>query len=372
MKFLAVPDKFRGSLSASQATHAIKMGILAAKKDAVVMEYNMTDGGDGFVDTIAKAKPGAKVIRLKTIDPTGQTLTAKCALLDADTALVGLTEASGINLVSQPDMNPGKLTNIGTGQILQKLVERGYKTIIVGVGGSATNDGGIGLLVPLGFQFLDKEGKPIEPNGFGLANLDKIVPPQTKIPTKFIVATDVDNPLLGNDGATLQFAAQKGAKPEDVARLEQNMKILATVAKKCLGKSCHEDAGAGSAGGCGYALMTFLDAKRVSGFDLFVKYTGLDAKIKECDVVITGEGRFDATDKRGKGPYALARLAHKCKKTVWVLCGTSDLSQKELEAMGIPNTKMGQILPMAPNLVEAQNRASKFLSLLAKDFAANM
>lgn len=172
-KFLVVPDKFRGSLSASQASHAIKMGILAANKDAHVVEFSMTDGGDAFVDTIAKAKKGAKVIRLKTIDPTGQTLTAKCALLDEDTALVGLTEASGINLVSEPERNPSKLTNIGTGQILAKLVERGYKTIIVGVGGSATNDGGIGLLIPLGFKFLDKDGNDIEPNGAGIAKLAK-------------------------------------------------------------------------------------------------------------------------------------------------------------------------------------------------------
>ncbi len=371
LKFLVAPDKFRGSLSASQAAHAIKMGILADAKDAQISEYTLTDGGDGFVDTISKSIKDAKVIRLKTIDPTGQVLTAKCALLDENTALVGLTEASGINLVSESERNPLKLTNIGTGQILEKLVERGYKTIIIGVGGSATNDGGIGLLIPLGFRFLDKDGKDIEPNGAGLANLDKIVAPEKKFTTKFIVATDVDNKLLGKTGAALGYAAQKGASPEDAQLLEQNMKKLTEVAKKCFGKSAHDAPGAGAAGGCGYGLMTFLDAKRVSGFDLFAKYTNLDAAIKSANIVITGEGVFDSTDAQGKGPFALAKLAAKYKKPVWIFCGSSPLTQKEIDAMSIPNVKIGQILPLAPNLVEAQNRAPKFLSHLAKEFLRN-
>ena len=179
------------------------MGISSAIPNATITEFSLTDGGDSFVDTVAKVKKGAKVIRLKTIDPTGQTLTAKCALLDDETALVGLTEASGINLISESDRNPATLTNIGSGNILAKLVERGYKTIIVGVGGSATNDGGIGLLIPLGFKFLDEKGQPIEPNGRGLAKLAEIVPPENPIPARFIVATDVDIPLLGEHGAAL-------------------------------------------------------------------------------------------------------------------------------------------------------------------------
>ncbi len=372
LKFLVAPDKFRGSLSASQAAHAIKMGILAETKDVQIMEYTLTDGGDGFVDTISKSIKGAKVIRLKTIDPTGQVLTAKCALLDESTALVGLTEASGINLVSEPERNPAKLTNIGTGQILEKLVERGYKTIIVGVGGSATNDGGIGLLVPLGFKFLDKDGNDIEPTGEGLAKLDKIVAPERKFNTKFVVATDVANPLLGKTGAALAYAQQKGATAEEAEKLEQNMKRLVEVAKKCFGKSEHESAGAGSAGGCGYGLMTFLDAKRVSGFELFAKYANLEAAIKSCNVVITGEGIFDQTDMQGKGPYALAKLAAKYKKPVWIFCGSSPLTSAEIEKMGIPNVKIGQILPLAPNLVEAQNRAPKFISHLAREFVQKL
>ena len=372
LKFLVAPDKFRGSLSASQAAHAIKMGILAETKDVQIMEYTLTDGGDGFVDTISKSIKGAKVIRLKTIDPTGQVLTAKCALLDDSTALVGLTEASGINLVSEPERNPAKLTNIGTGQILEKLVERGYKTIIVGVGGSATNDGGIGLLVPLGFKFLDKDGNDIEPTGEGLAKLDKIVAPERKFNTKFVVATDVANPLLGRTGAALAYAQQKGATAEEAEKLEQNMKRLVEVAKKCFGKSEHESAGAGSAGGCGYGLMTFLDAKRVSGFELFAKYANLEAAIKSCNVVITGEGIFDQTDIQGKGPYALAKLAAKYKKPVWIFCGSSPLTSAEIEKMGIPNVKIGQILPLAPNLVEAQNRAPKFISHLAREFVQKL
>ncbi len=371
-RFLVVPDKFRGSLSASQASHSIKMGLTAVFKDAQITEFGMTDGGDGFVDTIAKAKKGAKVIRLKTIDPTGQTLTAKCALLDDNTALVGLTEASGINLVSETERNPATLTNIGTGQILAKLVDRGYKTIIIGVGGSATNDGGIGLLVPLGFKFLDKNGREIEPNGAGLAHLAKIEKPDTEFKTKFIVATDVANTLLGENGASLGFAEQKGATRQQALELEKNMKNYVEVVKKCFGKSKHAEAGTGSAGGCAYSLMNFLDAERVSGFDLFAKYADIEKCVKACDVVVTGEGKFDITDMHGKGPFELVKLALRHKKQAWILCGQSEVDENGLKAMGIAGAKIGQILPLAPNAVEAQNRAPKFLSALAKEFASKL
>jgi len=372
LNFLVAPDKFRGSLSAAQASHAIKMGILSALPDASVTEFSLTDGGDSFVDTVAKVKEGAKVIRLKTIDPTGQTLTAKCALLDDDTALVGLTEASGINLISEADRNPATLTNIGSGNILAKLVERGYKTIIVGVGGSATNDGGIGLLIPLGFQFLDDKGQPIEPNGRGLAKLAEIIPPEKPLPAKFVAATDVATPLLGGHGAALQFSRQKGATDEEARELEANMKRLTEVSQKCLGKSLHDAPGSGSAGGCGYGLINFLGARRVSGFELFAKYADLDRHVKACSVLVTGEGKFDKTDAQGKGPYLLAKMAEKHKKPIWVLCGAADISEQELAEMKFSNIKIGQIANIAPNIIEANNRAAKFLSAIAREFALEL
>lgn len=372
LNFLVAPDKFRGSLSAAQASHAIKMGILSALPDASVTEFSLTDGGDSFVDTVAKVKEGAKVIRLKTIDPTGQTLTAKCALLDDDTALVGLTEASGINLISEADRNPATLTNIGSGNILAKLVERGYKTIIVGVGGSATNDGGIGLLMPLGFQFLDDKGQPIEPNGRGLAKLAEIIPPEKPLPAKFVAATDVATPLLGEHGAALQFSRQKGATDEEARELEANMKRLTEVSQKCLGKSLHDAPGSGSAGGCGYGLINFLGARRVSGFELFAKYADLDRHVKACSVLVTGEGKFDKTDAQGKGPYLLAKMAEKHKKPIWVLCGAADISEQELAEMKFSNIKIGQIANIAPNIIEANNRAAKFLSAIAREFALEL
>ena len=372
LNFLVAPDKFRGSLSAAQASHAIKMGILSALPDASVTEFSLTDGGDSFVDTVAKVKEGAKVIRLKTIDPTGQTLTAKCALLDDDTALVGLTEASGINLISEADRNPATLTNIGSGNILAKLVERGYKTIIVGVGGSATNDGGIGLLIPLGFQFLDDKGQPIEPNGRGLAKLAEIIPPEKPLPAKFVAATDVATPLLGEHGAALQFSRQKGATDEEARELEANMKRLTEVSQKCLGKSLHDAPGSGSAGGCGYGLINFLGARRVSGFELFAKYADLDRHVKACSVLVTGEGKFDKTDAQDKGPYLLAKMAEKHKKPIWVLCGAADISEQELAEMKFSNIKIGQIANIAPNIIEANNRAAKFLSAIAREFALEL
>ena len=162
---------------------------------------------------------------------------------------------------------------------------------ISGVGGSATNDGGIGLLIPLGFKFLDEKGQPIEPNGRGLAKLAEIVPPEKPIPARFIAATDVDIPLLGEHGAALQFARQKGANDSEIKELEANMKRLTEISQKCLGKSLHESPGSGSAGGCGYGLINFLGAKRVSGFELFAEYANLD-KVNPGSVILSGEMMF--------------------------------------------------------------------------------
>lgn len=365
MRVLIVPDKFKGSLTASQVAKSISVGLRLVWPKAKITSLPLSDGGEGFVETIVNARHG-RIATCKTVDPLGKPCRAHYGLLPDGTAIVGLTEASGLWRVPAKQRNPGTTSVLGTGQILARLVKEGCPRIILGIGGSATTDGGIGLASPLGYRFLDKKGNAIPLHGEGLAKLAEIVPPKQKITTEFIVATDVDNPLYGPNGASFQFAAQKGATPAQIKRLDAHLKLLAEVAKKSLGHSAHQSPGAGAAGGCGYGLITFLRAKRVTGFDLFRQWTTLDALIAKHDLVITGEGCLDKTSTQGKGPWAVAHLAKKHGKPVWALCGGCRLQPSKT-----PFAQIGEILPHAPNLFTAQKRGAFYLRHIARDLAQN-
>lgn len=366
MRVLIVPDKFKGSLTATQAAKSIAIGIRAVKPKAKITQLPLSDGGEGFVETIVQARHG-RMASMKTLDPLGKPCRAHYGILPDGTAVVGLTEASGLWRVPLKKRNPGTVTVVGTGQILAKLVENGCPRIILGIGGSATTDGGLGLAAPLGFRFLDKKGNAIPLHGEGLGKLAQIIPPKNKIKTEFIVATDVDNPLYGPNGAAFQFGPQKGATPAQVRRLDAHLKQLAVVAKESLGHSGHAEAGAGAAGGCGYGLITFLKAKRVTGFDLFRQWTALDALIAKHDLVITGEGCMDKTSTQGKGPWAVAHLAKKHGKPVWAICGACRLPKGKT-----PFAAITEILPHAPNLVTAQKRGAFYLRQITQDLARSM
>jgi glycerate kinase len=237
--------------------------------------------------------------------------------------------------------------------------------MIIGLGGSATNDGGIGLAIPSGFRFLDRRGRDIPPHGEGLVRLDRIIPPSSIRSIKLIVATDVENPLFGAEGAAFQYAAQKGAKPIQVRRLDRHLRHLAKVAQSSLGFSQHRQLGAGAAGGCGYGLMTFLGAQRQSGFELFRTWSKLDQLIDQHDLVITGEGCLDRTSVQGKGPWAVAQLARQRGKPVWAICGSC-----RLDLVQTPFTQIGQVISVARDLTHAQRRAATHVRALAKALAA--
>jgi glycerate kinase len=279
--------------------------------------------------------------------------------------LASIAEASGYWRVLPKDRNPGRWTTEGTGLLLAKMAKRGFREIIVGFGGSITNEGGIGLAAPFGYRFLDRHGRPIPLNGDGLTRLAKILPPENKIATRFIAATDVRNPLHGPQGAAFQFAAQKGASPSQIRRLDENLKRLAAVAEESLGLSRHLHPGAGAAGGAAYGLMTFLGAKRVSGFDLLAEKAGLEQLIQKQDLVITGEGCLDTTSTQGKGPWAIGQMALKQSKPVWALCGLCRLPKKRNLF-----SRTGELVGIAPSPEAAQARASFYLSRLAASLAA--
>lgn len=323
-RILIAPDKFKGTLTAEQAARAIERGVKRAWPGVKTTRLPLTDGGEGFVETMVRLT-GGKLKASATTDAAGRPIRAKWGVLgDGRTAVLGLSEASGLAHLPKKLRRADRTTNLGTGKLIALALKAGYREILIGLGGSATTEGGISLAAAIGYRFLDARGRDIPLNGAGLAKLDRIVPPEKKPPAKFIVATDVSNPLFGAKGAAHQFGPQKGASPAMVRQLDAGLRRLARIVKRDLHRDLAQKPGAGAAGGCGYGLMAFFHAKREDGFQLIRERAGLDRLIRAHDLVITGEGSFDRTSLLGKAPSQLAALGKKLKRPVWALCGRVD------------------------------------------------
>ena len=324
LRVLIAPDKFKGTLTAGQAARAIERGLQRAWPDVKTTRLPLTDGGEGFVETLVRLT-GGRLRSSLTTDAAGRPRRAKWGVLgDGRTAVIGLTEASGISHLPPELRRADRTTNAGTGTLIARAVRAGYREVLIGLGGSATTEGGISLVASLGFRFLDRRGRAISLNGAGLARLHRIERPAQMPPVHFTVATDVGNPLFGPRGAAYQFAPQKGAGPALVRKLDAGLRRLARIVKRDLKIDVADRPGAGAAGGCGYGLMAFLRARRVEGFQLVRERAGLDALIRAHDLVITGEGSFDRTSLLGKGPAQLGQLGRKLRRPVWALCGRID------------------------------------------------
>jgi len=325
LRVLIAPDKFKGTLTSEAAAKAIERGLRRAWPQVQTTRLALTDGGEGFMELMVR-QTGGRFLAAQTFDARFRPCRAKWgALGNGRTAVIGLTSASGLAQLPAHLRNPEKTTNLGTGQLIALAVRRGYREILVGLGGSATNEGGISLAAAIGYQFLDRNGREISLNGRGLAKLAGIIPPQKMPMARFVVATDVHNPLFGPRGAAHQFAPQKGAGVAMIARLDAGLRRLARIVRRDLGRDFANQPGAGAAGGCGYGLMAFFHAKRENGFQLVRRLTGLDALIRRHDLVITGEGCFDRTSLLGKAPAQLGELARRLNRPVWAFCGRVDL-----------------------------------------------
>jgi len=325
VRVLIAPDKFKGTLTSEAAAKAIERGLRRAWPKVKTTRVTLTDGGEGFMELMVR-QTGGRLRTARTVDAAGRPCRAKWGMLgDGRTAVIGLTSASGIAQLPAHLRNPEETNNLGTGELIALAIKEGCREILVGLGGSATTEGGISLAAAMGYKFIDKDGNKTPINGLGLTKVARIIPPSKMPETRFIVATDVDNPLYGPHGAAYQFAPQKGADAAMVKRLDAGLRRLAQIVKRDLGKDLAMEPGAGAAGGCGYGLMTFFNAKRENGFQLVRRLTGLDALILRHDLVITGEGCFDRTSLLGKAPSQLGELARKLKRPVWALCGRVDL-----------------------------------------------
>jgi glycerate kinase len=322
---LIAPDKFKGTLTSDQAARAIEKGLRRAWPGVKTTRFSLTDGGDGFVDFMVRVTKG-KFRFAETIDAVGRPIRAKWGILgDGKTAVIGLTEASGIAHLPRHLRNPEKTTNLGTGHLMAAAAyDEKIEEILVGLGGSATTEGGTTLAEPFGFVCIDKASKQVHPSGGNLAKIDRILPRLPLPKKRFVVATDVENPLFGPNGAAVQFGPQKGADPAMVRRLDKGLRHLAKIVKRDLGYDFADEPGAGAAGGCGFGLMTFFEAKREDGFQLVRRLANLDALVRGHDLVITGEGAFDPTSLYGKAPAQLADLARSLKRPIWALCGRVD------------------------------------------------
>ncbi len=339
MKVLVAPDSYKGSLSSKQVCQAIEEGLLKACEGAFeVVKVPIADGGEGTVDAFLSAL-GGELIELTVTGPLGKPVHSCYGILPDGTAVIEMAAASGLSLVPTHQRNPLVTTTYGTGQLIMNALDRGCSRFIVGIGGSATNDAGVGMLQALGIKFLDDAGKEVS---WGGGNLDKVATIDLKgmdsrlKNAQVLVACDVDNPLCGEKGASAVYGPQKGATPDMVKLLDRNLSHLADVVASVLGKDHRNDPGAGAAGGLGFAFKAFLDAQMRRGIDVVMEATHMDTLAAQSDIIITGEGRTDfQTAQFGKAPSGVANLGKRVGKPVLLISGALGEGYQELFDQGV-------------------------------------
>ncbi len=319
MRVLVAPDKFKGSLSARDAAAAIASGF-ESPRGFIVDCCPVADGGEGFAEALAKRFDRVDAIQ----DPLGRLIEAQCGWPDDSTAVIEMSEASGMRRLAAHERNPWQASTFGTGQLILHAASRGARRVLVGLGGSATNDAGAGAAAALGWQFLTSDGEPLDPKPANFLAIERIEPPEDSPLPMIVAACDVANPLLGPDGASRVYGPQKGADPQMVGHLELALDHLAGLVAEQLEVDHRGMRGAGAAGGLGYGLATFCGAELKPGFALVAEALGLEERIAQADLVITGEGSIDAQTLYGKAPAEVARLAKKYGKPVAAVCGRCD------------------------------------------------
>lgn len=317
-------DSFKGSLTSLEAGFAAKQGILSVYKDASVTVCPLADGGEGTATALTEGL-GGKMQYVDVTGPLGTTVKGFYGIIDNNkTAVIEMAAAAGITLVNEDKRNPLNTTTFGVGELILDAIKKGCRNFIIGIGGSATNDGGIGMLTALGFTFLDSNGEKVSIYGKGLADIAEIdnthINPLLKECT-FKIACDVTNPLCGENGCSAVYGPQKGATKEIVKDMDAWLCAFADVAKEKYPNADKFYAGAGAAGGLGFAFMTFLGGNLQSGVQIVLDETKLEDKIINSDIVITGEGRLDSQTVMGKAPIGVAKLAKKYGKPVVAFSG---------------------------------------------------
>jgi glycerate 2-kinase len=324
MKIVLAPDSFKESMTATEAVAAMRAGVQTVIPDAECVGVPMADGGEGTVDAVVDALHGQHV-EVEVLDPLGRTITARYGYIPLrQLAVIEMAAASGLERIPPDHRDVLRASTFGVGQLISSALDRGAEEILIGLGGSATNDGGAGMLSALGVSFLDADGAPLEPGGAALRQLDRIdvsgINPRLRN-ARIHVASDVTAPLLGPTGASAVFGPQKGATPADVQTLESALTQLATVTSATLGKANPQRSGVGAAGGLGFALVEFLGAESKPGVDEVAATVGLERALRGADWVFTGEGSVDAQTVMGKTPFGVARAATRAGARVVIFAG---------------------------------------------------
>jgi glycerate kinase len=334
-RIVIAPDSFKGSLTAFDVAGAVAGGLRRVWPDAQITLLPLSDGGEGWVETIVTAAGGRRVTESVT-GPLGAPVEATYGLIDLPEgpgAVIEMASASGLPLIDRSTADPRRTTTYGTGELIVRALDRGVRRLLVGIGDSATNDGGAGLAEALGVRLLEAGGESLGPGGAELARLDRVdlsgIDRRVR-EVEVLVASDVDNPLTGEHGASAVFGPQKGASPEAIAELDASLVNFADKVEAALGRTARDEPGAGAAGGLGFGLMMFCDAVVRPGIELALDAVGADAAFETADLVITGEGRIDAQTLRGKAPVGVARRAQRFGVPVVAVAGSIDLPDDEL------------------------------------------
>ena len=373
MKIVIAPDKFRGSLTGIEFCWIVKEAIWKIIPDAEIVEAPVADGGDGTLAALESQVPhGKKVLEVR--DPLFRKIEAAYLYNeDFKIAFVEMAEASGLRLLQPEERNCCLTTSYGTGELIKAALDDGAEKIILGVGGSATNDCGMGMAAALGYEFLDSEGDSVEPIGKNLSLVKEIrtdkVDPRIMV-TDFEVACDVISPLYGEEGAAFLYGPQKGASKEEIELLDQGLKDFNEVLIKTFNKDINDMYGAGAAGGMGAGALTFLNCDLKSGIELVKEMIRFDKKIVGADWIVTGEGKLDFQTLTGKAVKGVSESAQSQKIPVAVFCGRITLPQDALSNMGIQYS--ASVILEANDYDDAVKNGKVYLDKMATDFAVKL
>ncbi len=363
MKIIVAPDKFKGSLTSLQACENIKAGILQSNNNAEVTIFPMADGGDGFA-AVLKYYLQTQTVQCKTVDPLMKEITATYEWDAANkAAIIELASASGLMLLKEKERNPLKTSTYGTGLLIQHAIDNGAQKIILGLGGSATNDAGIGILSALGFVFANKAEDIVNPTGENLQHIEKIISPSFIPAVEFIIAADVNNVLFGKQGAAFVYATQKGAVDNAVKILDDGLRHFASIIKTQTKKDKASFPGAGAAGGVAFGLSAFFKTEIISGAKYITLVSNIEAYLTGAGMIITGEGKLDNQSSKGKVVHQVAFLAKKNKVPVIALCGEVCIAEKEIKNMGLHSAV--SLTKEGVSKTEAIKKAAALLQLAA-------
>lgn len=361
MRVLIAMDSFKGTFNSLEAADIVEKGIRKVYSSAYIDKVGIADGGEGTVEVLVKALKGEYIFK-EVSGPLGKKVNAKYGIINNRLAIMEMAEACGLYLIPEEERNPLLTSTYGLGELISDALDRGCTEIIMGIGGSATNDGGAGMAMALGAALTDGSGDSIGLGGGMLNRLQSIRIDGMKVKiknTSFLIACDVSNRLCGENGASMVFGPQKGADAKAVKILDENLLHYSSIIKRDLQRDVREVPGAGAAGGLGAGLMAFCGARLSKGIDIIMELLEVEEKIKQADIVITGEGRIDAQTIHGKVPVGIAALAKKYNKPVFVIAGYSDKGADLVYDYGIDAVISSIVGPMT--LQEAINESHRLI-----------